>query len=111
MCYELSWVVSVPQSTAGVARFESENNPEIPTITGVRLTPARGGEAVIPGDEEGPEVVPTNISSRSPSPTDAENETFDSTTSPRVQYVPRFRPSVLLFSSSFSRIHRPSALP
>ena len=79
---------SVPLNTPGVAtairnRLESEKNPEIPTITDSHLTPSRGGEIVIPDDEEGPEVVPTNISSRSPSPAETGNETFDSTTSSR----------------------------
>ena len=78
--------VSSPLSTAGIAtairnRLESERNPEIPTIEDARLTPIREGEIVISDDEEGPEVVPTNGSSRPSSPADAGNETFDSTAS------------------------------
>ena len=73
-------------STAGVAttiryRLESERDPEIPTTSGTQLTPAREGEIVISDDEEGPEVAPPNDSSRSSSPTDVGDETFDSTAS------------------------------
>lgn len=77
---------SAPLSTAGVAtairtRLEGERNPEAPAITNAHLIPAREGEIVIPDDEQGPEVVPADGSSRPPSPADAGNETFDSTTS------------------------------
>jgi TBC1 domain family member 10 len=80
--YTTNYSTSAPPSPAGVAtairnRLESERNH---TITDAHLTPARGGEIVIPDDEEVPEVVPINDSSRPPSPTDAGNETFDSTT-------------------------------
>lgn len=80
---------SAPPSIAGIAttirnRLESERDPQVPTITDAHLTPAQGGEIVIPDDEEGPKVVSANGSSRPCSPTDAGNETFDSTTSSQV---------------------------
>lgn len=80
---------SAPLSTAGVAmairyRLESERSPEVPTTTDLHLTPAREGEIVISDDEEAPEVVPTDGSSRPSSPTDAGNETFDSTVSSQI---------------------------
>ena len=81
-----STTTSASPSTAGVAttiryRLESQKGPEVPTTSGTHLTPAREGEIVISDDEEGPEVAPTDDSSRSSSPTDAGDETFDSVVS------------------------------
>ena len=75
--------ISAPPSTAGVAtairyRLESERSPEVPTTTDADLTPAREGEIVISDDEDGPEFVPADSSSRPPSSTEVGNETFDS---------------------------------
>lgn len=77
---------SAPSNTTGVAtairhRFESGTSPEVPTTKALHSIPAREGDIVISDDEEGSQVVPTNGSSRPTSPTDAGNQTIDSTTS------------------------------
>ena len=78
--------ISAPLNTSGVAtairnRLESERSSEVPTTTDAHMTPAHEGEIVISDDEGGPAVVSADGSSRPYSPSEAANETFDSTTS------------------------------